>query len=44
MASELEDAANRVANDGGAQVPDVHLFRDVRAREVDGHLVSREKN
>lgn len=31
MATELEDAAEALADDGGPEVPDVHLFRDVRA-------------
>ena len=38
MADELEDAAERVADDRGAQVPDVHVLGDVGAREVHGDL------
>ena len=39
VADELEHAAERVADDGRAQVPDVHLLRDVRGREVHRHAL-----
>mmetsp|Transcript_38221 Transcript_38221/g.90273 ORF Transcript_38221/g.90273 Transcript_38221/m.90273 type:complete len:286 (+) Transcript_38221:962-1819(+) len=35
VALELSEAGEAVADDGGAEVPDVHLLGDVRRREVD---------
>ena len=37
MPDEPEDSRQRVADDRRPEVADVHLFRDVRAREVDHH-------
>ena len=38
MACEFKYAADGVADDGAAEVADVHLFGDVGARKVNRHL------
>jgi hypothetical protein len=38
MTHERQDSRDRIANDRRAQVSDMHLLGDVRAREVDDHL------
>ena len=41
MAEELQRAHGGIADDGGAQVADMHLFRDVRRGVVDNHGLFR---
>lgn len=41
VAHELEDAADRFADYGAAQVAHVHLFGDVGRGEVDGDQLLR---
>ncbi|MNZ37410.1 hypothetical protein D3C78_548550 [compost metagenome] len=41
VAEEFENAGHAVADDGRAQVADVHLLGQVRCRQVDHHLLLR---
>ena len=40
VAEVLHEARDAVTNDGGAEVPHVHLLGDVGRREVDGHALA----